>query len=566
MCVVLCSAAAMLFECSLPTDITPQMLLFVVGGISFLLVTLAGVRHLRNIKCSTIWKSALLAVLLALQMTLEWDDCTYLAPAVVSAYGAFQVLFVPLLMRFLGKRISGDQLVGILFVVAGVFLMRGLFYSPESLMYQGHHNVYEPLLSSLAMSVLIVATSLVVKKEDPIAVTALQFFFVTLIGGGWYLFDQGVFKMQDFAGEVYGQLFVVAFFGSALMFFLNNVAQRYADVTDVAIMTSLEPFALLLMSAYLPALHFSNDIMTADSFVGACLVGVGAVVSAQFLVTRVFKAIKKEPVGQLLAEIDSTSDGAAEVTQVTETKASSVAMDPVLKFTVVMVVFMAACIPFKLLEIIPGVTELRPANAIPYLAGMIGGLPGAAACAVGNLGSDFFGTLSVHSLAGAVANFFAAWIPFRIWYVLRDETPNVKTVKNLAIAAVSCVVAGAVVALIIGFSYDIGQTGIAPDVTKAVFVNQLVFSALLGVPIMAILLVDLGFEPSRPRRNIVLSFAVEKLEGQISQKKLVRVALLGFVVFSLLAVAFAGMGWSYLSPPVFFSGLISFCLFVLLCI
>ena len=53
--------------------------------------------------------------------------------------------------------------------------------------------------------------------------------------------------------------------------------------------------------------------------------------------------------------------------------------------------YAALLIPFKVLPLIPGVTELRPANAVPVVCSFLFGPAGAWGAAIGNLIGDFFG-------------------------------------------------------------------------------------------------------------------------------------------------------------------------------
>ncbi len=62
--------------------------------------------------------------------------------------------------------------------------------------------------------------------------------------------------------------------------------------------------------------------------------------------------------------------------------------------------FAAILIPFKGIPLIPGITELRPANVIPLVFGLLFGPAGAWGAAFGNLMGDFFGTLEAGSFFG----------------------------------------------------------------------------------------------------------------------------------------------------------------------
>ena len=78
-------------------------------------------------------------------------------------------------------------------------------------------------------------------------------------------------------------------------------------------------------------------------------------------------------------------------------------------------VYAAILIPIKGIPIIPGITEIRPANAIPVVFGLMFGPAGAWGSAVGNLISDFFSTLSPGSIFGFIGNFFYGFVGHKVW-------------------------------------------------------------------------------------------------------------------------------------------------------
>ncbi len=56
--------------------------------------------------------------------------------------------------------------------------------------------------------------------------------------------------------------------------------------------------------------------------------------------------------------------------------------------------YAAILVPFKVVPLIPGVTELRPANAIPVVCSFLFGPAAAWGSAIGNMIGDFFGGVS----------------------------------------------------------------------------------------------------------------------------------------------------------------------------
>ena len=78
-------------------------------------------------------------------------------------------------------------------------------------------------------------------------------------------------------------------------------------------------------------------------------------------------------------------------------------------------VYAAILVPLKAIPLIPGVTEIRPANVIPVGFSLLFGPAAAWGAAFGNLIGDFFGTLGLGSIFGFVGNFFYGLVAYKLW-------------------------------------------------------------------------------------------------------------------------------------------------------
>jgi energy-coupling factor transport system substrate-specific component len=138
--------------------------------------------------------------------------------------------------------------------------------------------------------------------------------------------------------------------------------------------------------------------------------------------------------------------------------------------------FAAILIPFKGIPLIPGHTELRPANVIPVVFGLLFGPAGAWGAAFGNLIGDFFGTLGVGSLFGFWGNFLAAYLTYKFW----GDRPLESLPRHLP-RFVSSVLLGAwACALVIGFGVELFKLLPFSVIALAVFVNNAVIALILG--------------------------------------------------------------------------------------
>src|SRR6201987_2715080 len=74
--------------------------------------------------------------------------------------------------------------------------------------------------------------------------------------------------------------------------------------------------------------------------------------------------------------------------------------------------------PFKVVPFIPGVTELRPSNAIPVVCSFLFGPAAAWGSAIGNMIGDFFGGVGPGDIFGFFANLAYGWIPDKVWELI----------------------------------------------------------------------------------------------------------------------------------------------------
>ncbi|SDZ27651.1 energy-coupling factor transport system substrate-specific component [Proteiniborus ethanoligenes] len=165
-----------------------------------------------------------------------------------------------------------------------------------------------------------------------------------------------------------------------------------------------------------------------------------------------------------------------------------------------MVVLVALCaglyaallIPFKALVLIPGITEFRPASALPIVFGLLFGPAGAWGSAIGNLIGDFFGSLGVGSIFGFFGNFMFAYVPYKVWHNLGvvdkdDAEPNLKSGKKV-VAYILATLGGALsCALIIGWGLEI--LGMVPFAALGAIIslNNSIPSIILGIPLLIVL-------------------------------------------------------------------------------
>jgi len=148
-------------------------------------------------------------------------------------------------------------------------------------------------------------------------------------------------------------------------------------------------------------------------------------------------------------------------------------------------VYAAVLIPFKAIPVIPGITEIRPANCIPPVCSLLFGPAAAWGCAIGNLIGDFFGSIGPGSIFGFVGNFLLGYLPYRLWMAFAPSWRPRGSGAQLPLYVLVTVVSSAACALVIGFGAD--WLGLAPYTFLFPFITF--NNALMGVVLGPILLV-----------------------------------------------------------------------------
>lgn len=150
-------------------------------------------------------------------------------------------------------------------------------------------------------------------------------------------------------------------------------------------------------------------------------------------------------------------------------------------------IYAAVLIPFKPIPIIPGFTEIRPANALPIVCSLLFGPAGAWGAAFGNLIGDFFGTLGPGSIFGFIGNFFYGLLPYKIWSLISKKEPLIRGVKGWSLYLSIAFLASAICGVIIGWGVHL--LGLVPFTAlgNIITLNNFIVSIVLG-PILLFIL------------------------------------------------------------------------------
>lgn len=230
-------------------------------------------------------------------------------------------------------------------------------------------------------------------------------------------------------------------------------------------------------------------------------------------------------------------------------------------------VYAAILIPLKPIPLVPGVTEIRPANVVPVVFSVLFGPAAAWGSAFGNLIGDFFGTLGLGSIFGFVGNFFYGFIPYKLLGTMgplsTNEPMEARTGRQIAEYLLIAFLASAVCAAMIAWGLELFQVVPFIVVGPLITMNNFVMAAIIG-PFLVRLLY-----PRARRWNILWTEIMEPEEISRSARPWIGATMMWAGGLGALAVGLAiskGLYASALGFGVVVSMLPFFILFIIGCL
>jgi len=154
------------------------------------------------------------------------------------------------------------------------------------------------------------------------------------------------------------------------------------------------------------------------------------------------------------------------------------------------IIFFAVALPFRsLLILMPGITEIRPANVIPPVLGLVWGPAAALGISIGNLISDIAsGSNLFICVTGFIANFFYAYLPHKLWYSFKviedDVAPTLGSVRKIIKYVYVILIDSLVVTGVLSFIFETAGFSPSAESYGLLFFNNFDFAVLLGVPVL----------------------------------------------------------------------------------
>lgn len=401
------------------------------------------------------------------------------------------VVILPVLLLVMRRGIEKRTLISALIVFSGILIVVTSNTQTEDL-----RGLAVMAVGCLIRAIYIVKLNDYAREHDPITL-ATGISAVSTIAAfiPWFFMEPTTFFSLPWNTELIAAYFVYSYFIVALATVLNVYAQRRASAAHATIIYSQEIIFATIWATALPGGVLESAPLTPPLIIGCLLVVVGNLV-----VVMRRGALKDEK--PYTDSVDSVMIRVSHPFARFLDRLRTPLARKTLLFIALLVVYLVIALPFKVLSVIPGFTDVRPVCMLIPAYGIFFGIPGCLAFAVGNVIGDIASdSLRISSIAGFVANFLYPFMLYLIWTKLRKKPFHLRTLPMI-LGMVASLLAGsimmtAIITPTVAFFY--------PDIdimlfALSVLANTFLFPFGFAIPFIILIQDELGYKPLGPRK------------------------------------------------------------------
>ena len=404
---------------------------------------------------------------------------------------------LPVVLLIMRRGVGVRAWISAACVLAGIVVSISSTFGPsqiEGLLIMG--------AGSLLRAVYIVKLNDYAREHDPLTLasgmSAMNAVFAFL---PWLVTQPSTFAALPWSKELIAVYFIYGYFVMAFTTALNILAQRHTRPDQASVIYSTEIVFSTIWATCLPASIVDPVELTLPIVVGCALIVLGNLVEVI-------------PIGPFREEVANPPEDAAqpaeiEVAQTTEIEVAqppqaALGARPLMRkaalIAALIAIYLVIAIPFKVLEVIPGFTDIRPVMMLQPVYGIFFGIPGCLANAVGNLIVDIVsGALRWSSIAGFVANLIYPYLMYLFWAKLSKEPFSLRRGRTIGLFVLSVAFCALLQSLIISPSV----AWYYPDVDATLFAvtvlgNGALFPIVFSIPLIIVLQEEFGL--SAPTR------------------------------------------------------------------
>jgi drug/metabolite transporter (DMT)-like permease len=252
------------------------------SGIASLILGIVFCKKLKGLDKKTLRNSFILAAINFCNLLLGELGVSQLPASTASFLGSLTIVFLPLLLLAFKRKLSPNNVVGIVLILMGLIYTSGIKFG-DSVSY----GFLAMVASSLIMAVYIITVDNFTKISNPLLLGVGQMFFTTFIGFVlWFIEQPKTFFTISYTNEILANIFLLAFFAKAYAYIMLMYSQKYASPISVTVMSSTEPVVTLVLVLLIPNTFGQTEVITIAQVVGAAFIVVGAICAGTTFLSR----------------------------------------------------------------------------------------------------------------------------------------------------------------------------------------------------------------------------------------------------------------------------------------
>ena len=271
--ITLCWASSYIFIKNIPESLSTFAYITLTTGIASIIMVIVFFKKIKEMDKKTLLRSSILAGIICLNLIFERIGISRIPASTASFIASLNIVFVPLLMLLFRKKLSANNILGMIFILTGLFFTSGIKSG-----YEINSGVLVMTAACFVMAVYIVVVDSFTKKSDPLLLGIGQMIFTALIGFMlWAIEEPKTFLSVNYTNEIIANIFLLAFFAKAYAYIMLMYSQKYASPITVTIIASTEPVVTMVLALLIPSTFGKTELFTFSNAVGALFIVTGAI-------------------------------------------------------------------------------------------------------------------------------------------------------------------------------------------------------------------------------------------------------------------------------------------------
>ena len=280
--ITMCWASSYIFIKNIPDSISAFAYVTMTTSVASLILALVFFKKFKRFDRPTLGRSFILAGIICINLIFERLGVSKIPASTASFIASLNIVFVPLLLLIFKRRLSLNNIAGIVLILIGLIITSGIKLGETV-----NYGVLAMTLACLFMAVYIITVDNFTKKSDPLLLGIGQMFFTALIGFGlWFIEEPRTFFSIVYTNEILANIFILAFFAKAYAYIMLMYSQKYAAPLTVTIMASTEPVVTMVLALLIPDTLGKTEVLTMSNVFGASFILTGAIFAGTDFLSR----------------------------------------------------------------------------------------------------------------------------------------------------------------------------------------------------------------------------------------------------------------------------------------